>query len=482
MACWGLLGLAQAHSPHDVATTLATDGVVVVAFMPRVQRTWVVVFDEGHPTFHLFPEERVLCSAFDGDELLVGTDGGGLWRSVDLLTWERVEGVGEEAVITDIAVAEDLVLAGGGRLFRRIEGGDWEESRRLDEDDITTLAIEDDRACLGTDTGRVLCSSDEGETWEELADLALTVLDLDLGPELWVGTDGGGLLREDDWSKNISDHEVVSALAVQGDTILASSPEAVWYSPDSGETWMAGTGLEAPQDGRGSPPNGLHHHEFVVHGETWLLASWEGVFRSEDGLDWAESHMTSQQTFWEVELARGEVWLPGYGEGGLSSIDLETGEVTWHTANRAMHPRGVEIGEDVILIPSRGRIWRDTPSWGEFSEDLGFDYVEDVALGPGDRTLIAGVAKDGVGLALWSEGFLPLEEQPPQVYGLVVGEDWFAPAWATRRSSSQRGTLPSRRCRRDRFASSPSSSTATRSGRAAPMGSSQETSTRGSRW
>ncbi len=402
---------ALAHTPHDVALYVALEPGTgrLATHMPRGERWYAATSEDGLDwRLHLSVDAEPRCGAFTEDgRWLLGTADQGLFVSEDEgASWTRTdlsEGVGA------LQVRGDRVLAGGTSLQLSQDGGRSFRDLGAFGDEIASFAGE----CLATLDGELWCSPDEGETWAPWTSLEATVLDLEVqGDQAWVATVDQGLQRWDggSWSRLTDPETFTLVRQVDGLLLAASADRALWRSEDEGETWtVTGKGLEAISTGLGSPPDGRHYHELVSTPEGLVLASWEGLFRSQDeGQSWFQLPLVNTQTFWKTDLYAGpegelRVVLPGYGGTGLSWVS-ELGERGFMADNQACCPRTAELSEDFTedgqgWLSERGNAWTtsDGGTWRDVTSEAGLDYVETVVVASGSEPsgALVGVPEGG---------------------------------------------------------------------------------------
>lgn len=160
------------------------------------------------------------ATAFERNDLFVGTTGGGIFRSKDNgLTWEAINSgltnleVQALAINRQVAITQgQLVAATSKGLFRYIEtelsfNGKWERVNvSAVHEDIQAIAIHPDTnfIVIGTISGGVFYSSDNGTTWTQSGLNNVDVQALAFGPDqekgkqIFAGTVADGVFYSSD--------------------------------------------------------------------------------------------------------------------------------------------------------------------------------------------------------------------------------------------------------------------------------------------
>ena len=238
-------------------------------------RRWFAV--AGYPAS--LPVQAIAFAPSPSDPtLFVGTEGGGLWRSIDGGALRRLEAVGAEASVNAIAVSADfsadqtlmVATAEGGLMQSRDRGDSWQLLAAA-ADATTVLAL---TSCVDPDgqvwlaglhERGVLRSADGGESWQpsNVGVMSRPVLALALPPEfesdgtLLAGTAAEGVLRSTDggatWSSasdglgELSVTSLAFSPTFPADRrVLAIAGASLMESRTGGRTWTPVAGL--PRD------------------------------------------------------------------------------------------------------------------------------------------------------------------------------------------------------------------------------------------
>ncbi len=143
----------------------------------------------------------------DSGVLLAGTNGGGVYRSIDGgISWQRSsEGLDEPIVTAMAGDGGDLVVAGTvAGLFRSVDSGlTWSFQKNAWIEDLEVDPVGAGGRCYAATRGSgLLVSSDGCSTWSTTGITGLGSLHLNtvevIGSEIWIGTDGQGLFSSAD--------------------------------------------------------------------------------------------------------------------------------------------------------------------------------------------------------------------------------------------------------------------------------------------
>jgi MYXO-CTERM domain-containing protein len=366
--------------------------------------SWEIRVAEGAPEEVLgggwLAGERVALAAGEAG-LLLSDDGVAWWRAGDLPEQLRVSAVAPSP-------SGALALAGGAAIFRTEDGGDqWAEVLSLPGDEVVAAAWRDEaRVCLASREGRVLCSADGGLSWAERAQLQGAGALAWSGDDLLVGGEQGlWRLTGEAAPEALGLAEPVRALAAWDDGLVlaASDDQGPWRSTDGGEAFALCREGVAPPD-TFNPIDG-HYFGFARGPDGALfLASWEGLYRSEDGGEgWARLPLFGPR--FHLGVALGEldgapaVLMASYGGGSLAAAALEGGG--WRllgAGSLAVHLRGVAASPGFpaggqAWIAERGNLWVSADgaeSWLDVTDGGPLGDIDEVALDPEGGVALAG--------------------------------------------------------------------------------------------
>jgi len=178
-------------------------------------------------------------------------------------------------------------------LFRSTDQGvSWEPLALPDQTTpVAWAGDEANRVAVSLSDGPVFSSEDRGESWKQVAGELLPVLSLvwDGQGDLYFGTAGHGIYRQaaggalEPIAAGQQDlaSKPVSHLALVGGRLFATTPAALFYTDDGGQSWAqtqpvpGGISALAAADARtlfvGTPANGIFRS--VDAGQTWQPAS-----------------------------------------------------------------------------------------------------------------------------------------------------------------------------------------------------------------
>lgn len=325
----------RAHVPHDVAQQLsvspdfASDGTVLGAFALVDLRTFGRSTDGGH-TWRMralpMAQHGIKDFAWSPDAANDGTvfcaTGLGLYRSSDRgLTWQRLDGGLGIPICSAVAVSPDfasdgtVLLATRSGAWRSLDGGDsWSPADTgLTESNLTFVAFGPSNggtpvAYLG---GAVVHrSASLGATWLALADLGGLIDSVALSPTfgsdntLVAATVSQGVHASTNAGLDFSDTGpdlpaglLTDVAFTPGGALFLTHQDGVYRAPGPFQSWTAlDQGLEEPDE------HGLPHFRSLAvspdfgNDATVLLASFEGLYRSEDGGNLWEQVNTYHQT------------------------------------------------------------------------------------------------------------------------------------------------------------------------------------------
>lgn len=392
-----LLGIclsSNAHTPHHVVDKLAlspnyaSDSTVFAlvhnALLISENRaaSWRQL-STGIDTPYVLTDIAVSHDFGADNVVLVSSDGGGVFLSSDRgQRWSRFSGGLPHNNIGKLFLArvEDtqLLLAAGserGLFASHVDTADW---RRVISDDVQVTAFFQPTSkamsygLAGDSTGGIWKSADGLSDWRRIVHLenvgAVTALAAGPGSSWMVGTERSGLLvlsdggqllgrLSDTWpdvtetcsgdqrETPVSDVHVrdIETMRDGASVFVTTWNSAVHVSHDGGRSWQMSGGTPSCNDqadavGFGTP----HFRDLEIGGgETgdWLLASFEGLFRSEDkGKSWVALETMP------VSLIRGMAVSPTSGDqhaliittyGGGAYITLDQGR-SWTIANHGL--------------------------------------------------------------------------------------------------------------------------------------------------
>ena len=427
---------ARAHSPHDVILEVAAspDGDRIVAQYAYPERRLLLVSEDrgeswafvaAEPAREVFEDlvfagESVLYAA-DGvhPHLHVSEDGG--W------TWGETAEPDGSALLCVVPVPGDepgvVVFAGTeSGMYRSEDGGvSWSELDGLTADPVhRVVAVEGGAggpilAALAGER-QLWISVDGGDTWELRLELGIQMVPscLAVSPEfaadghVWVGTIDGTVFTShdggDSWALVPIDPDgspnraVNDLLALSSDRVLGIREDhAVLCSSDAGMSWReCSHGIPEQYDQESQIWGHYRRLEGDPGGEgPALLASWEGLVKSEDGgTTWQEA-CTLLPTFARaLAFSPGypddtTVWIGSYGSGLYETRDhgqnwsvLATEQERLYAISFVPSPRFPE--DPLLLMVATRKLLRSVDggtSW-ELAYVTGIDELHSVVLSP----------------------------------------------------------------------------------------------------
>jgi photosystem II stability/assembly factor-like uncharacterized protein len=194
---------------------------------------------------------NVRCFAMDGNNLYAGTWGGGIFLSTnDGTSWTAVNnGLTNNFVVCLAASGSNLFVGtgGGGVFFSANSGTSWTAiNNGLNHNFVGSLAVNGDNLFVGINGVGVFRSTNNGESWKAmntgLTNSNITSLVLS-GSNLFADVYGTGIFRSDNYGVNwthltagLTDAGVQS-LVVSGSNLFMGTNSGVLLSQTNGESW-----------------------------------------------------------------------------------------------------------------------------------------------------------------------------------------------------------------------------------------------------
>ncbi|MBX3280678.1 MAG: hypothetical protein KF868_21995, partial [Acidobacteria bacterium] len=292
---------------YTVNLILSDDGVPVL----NAEKTIVIVVEASwSPGLTIGDASTIRALAALDDLLFAGTEGSGVYRSVDQgVTWieanNRLPGGGARDAAALLASGGVLFAGTSEGIFRSVDqGGSWSSANiglpsgnaRL----VNALLSAGSFIFAGTGAG-VFRSNDNGATWSAASNglptgNARSVLSLAAGGGVvFAGTFGGGVYRSTDNGGNWIEANnglppggarTVLSLMTSGTTIFAGTLfQGIYRSTDQGATWV--------ESNTGLPPGDARIVNTLAARGGALFAGTDGggVYRSsDDGAMWTEAN------------------------------------------------------------------------------------------------------------------------------------------------------------------------------------------------
>jgi hypothetical protein len=282
--------------------------LLFVLLSPVASAQWVRASSpEGGP---------ITCFLISGEELFVGTTGGGVFRSSDMgTTWTPTDAGLTNTAVWSLAAADANLFAGtyGGGVFLSTDGGaNWRStSDGLGESHALALALDGPNMFAGT-LGGVFLSTDTGRTWtgvnDGLTNVYVRTLAVNRG-RIFAGTYGGGVFLSGNsgttWaaaSDGLTNTDILN-FAFLGSYVFAGTYGGVFRSNEDADFWEpvnldsissgSATGyMNVFGSGSGSRGNGLLEgkavYSLAVNGADLYVGTYGlGVLRSTNaGKNW----------------------------------------------------------------------------------------------------------------------------------------------------------------------------------------------------
>ncbi|MEO0539326.1 MAG: hypothetical protein AAFZ80_00510 [Cyanobacteria bacterium P01_A01_bin.105] len=306
---------AAAHRPHDVviaaelSPTYAQDQTGLIIVRNNLFKT-----EDGGTTWRrlvngidsLYPFTGLTQDTVAGQTLLASTSGGGAYRSTD--SGESWQPANQGLPTADLAwvkllpgqTAVALTAPAEGGLYRTPDGQDW--TAVLDSaDPLTAIAFAPNGDIwLGDATGQLYQSTDNGETWTAVMQVAADgVSAIALLPDgsLYVGTAFNGIFAVDPTTQqataingDLEDIWVQDLAAIPGSDdglMVLTWDQGPAISEDRGQTWtVTNAGIVKDKQADEFEETNFHKLAFSkTYGQdaTVWIAAFNGLAISEDG-------------------------------------------------------------------------------------------------------------------------------------------------------------------------------------------------------
>ncbi|HMA64406.1 MAG: WD40/YVTN/BNR-like repeat-containing protein [Fibrobacterota bacterium] len=230
--------------------------------------------------------QRVVSIAVNGSAIFAGTLRG-VFRSEDGgASWEEVNRGMTDVTVNDLVVSDDLIAAGcdGGIALSYDKGKNW---RWADIDTamyVLSLVKKDDLLLAGTVGSGLFRSIDNGKHWNRVDSTPGRFAALSPGNGVFFCTLNDHLCYSSDSGRSWTpkwDDNTVAAFVINGDSIILGTWEGLWRSPDNGATWEKRDSVSFVNYGLPG--------EFLKVGATLYSAGCHGIYRSNDnGEHWTD--------------------------------------------------------------------------------------------------------------------------------------------------------------------------------------------------
>lgn len=244
--------------------------------------------------------------------------------------------------VRSLAIAGDNIIVGtwGGGIFISSDGGiNWTQSNTgLNNLYIISLLVKNDFIFAGTWGDGIFISSDFGNTWFQSSfKYGRPYTFATNESQIFAATDKGVFFSTDNgttWvSTKITDLEIFS-IAVDNDFVVVGTTGAIYYSPDNGETWVK---RQIPL---------VTVQGLAIEGNLVFAATNKGLYLSTDrGNTWnLKSKNEIFETSFAVFYSKGNIIVGTSEKGIFLSTDLGN---TWQQV-------GGDIGYVINSLTSEG--------------------------------------------------------------------------------------------------------------------------------
>ena len=312
----------------------------------------------------------VTCMAHIGTNLFIGTDGQGVYLSIDQgVSWNAVNNGVTDGLISGMTTVGSEIVAGtiNGTLYRSSNNGaSWDTALVGDEQNwVNVLSSDGTDLYAATSFGAgVYRSSDQGAHWTTQSTglpnppkvTTFAVGGTTASPVLFAGTLNNGVYVSTDrggsWhaSSSVSTGYQLYSLAASGTSVYAGFLNAAKYLPlgvsvstDNGATWK--------QSNTGLPDSSLAY-TLLESGSVMLVSTDVGVFVSNNGgSTWSKANVglgALAMTSFDVVGSAPTNFFSGTGADGI--IKSTDNGATWAHANAGIaSTTGVST---VVTIPT----------------------------------------------------------------------------------------------------------------------------------
>jgi len=195
----------------------------------------------------------IICLAVSGSNIFAGTNGNGVYLSIDNgTTWNPVNSGLTNTDVRALAVKGTDIYAGtygNGMFVSANNGTSWTAvNTGLSIDNIVFISVIGGTIFVGTDNSGSLLflSSDNGSSWSSVSTGVNFFTSLtSSGSDIFAGTYGGTVSLSTNNGSNWSNAStgitatIVRAIAACGTNIIAGSDNGVFLSSNNGTTWNA---------------------------------------------------------------------------------------------------------------------------------------------------------------------------------------------------------------------------------------------------
>jgi hypothetical protein len=358
------LGLASAHSPHDVASVLsrAPDG----ALLTNDSDILALSTDDGATFSYRYWVDGVARCVFatSSERWIVASETTGAWLTEDAGANFQFTG-GPEGVTACGQSSQGFFIAGPGGLWWSEEGSEWTPHGLETEWEAQSLEVRESGLIIAVDEqgGGWRLDPEVDLAWQPLGGedlLVIRAIDAQ-GQELVAGRESGEMLVSVDggltWTSVPDSPWNVRVLTVSGDTWLAASDtEAVWVGTEQGTQWeLDDEGLDPLAEGNGGPSDGIHYFHLRVEEDRWLLGSFEGLYWKEPNANhWRQAELDIIPRVRSVAWLESELLVGAYGGGVYRGTP---GGSDWHEISKGIgwsYPKQVvptdTAGEDLWVV------------------------------------------------------------------------------------------------------------------------------------
>ncbi len=372
----------------------------------------------------------VNCLLYFGTDLLIGTDGGGIFRSTDDgSTWNGANtGIPGISNALSFAVINNNVFVtvpyNSGVYVSANNGTNWNAVNTVaNQTFITSIATSGTNLYVGTDNAGTFLSTDNGNNWSAFgsglpADSIITYLFVEgnslfantingsvysftlnnigwaqvlnntsvnsiatIGNNIFAGVVGGGIFRSTDngetWSSTLQSNIGTDRITENGTDVFVEGSGGIALSIDNGNTWnKINSGLPIYNNSGEVTCLAINSMNLYAGVEDSIGTLGSVYYSSNYGKTWSSTNLSNSGLIMGVLSVNNNIFAGFYGEGVFRSTD---NGITWGTVNN-----GITVPYIYVLANSGATIFAGGPGVYR-STDMGDSWSAENNILPNDN-------------------------------------------------------------------------------------------------